>query len=151
MTKEEMIELVEQLELSEDIKDPAGLLQALKNANAEAKEKREALETAEAEIERLSGFKSGAKGTALERELKAVGVKNPERITRLMNVDSIEMGDDGKLTGFEEQLELVKTDFPELFDSKLKAQPIEQFEQKPIERQMTATEIQLAAVKANRK
>lgn len=149
MTKEEMIALVEELELSEDVKDAAGLLQALKTANAEAKNHREALEEAQEKITSMETFKGASKTTAIERELKAAGVKNPDRIAKLMKIDSIELDESGQLQGFDEQFEIVKTDYSELFDAKKRAANVEQFEKETAKPELTATQLQLAAVRAS--
>lgn len=146
MTKEEMLQLVEELELNEDVKDAAGLLTALKTANAEAKSHREALEEAKTQLAELEGFKGNSKSIAIERELKAAGVKNPERITKLMNIDNIDLDNEGKLAGFEEQFEIVKSEYSELFDVKKRAGSVDQFEKQPMKPELTATQQQLALI-----
>lgn len=152
MTKEEMLALLEELELAEDVKDPAGLLTALKAANNEAKTNREALETAQAQIAEFENQRGSVKSSAIEAQLKSAGVKDTARITKLMNLDSIDLDAEGKLINFDTQLDEVKSNYAELFDVKLRAKSVEQFDNKQAEAApQTATQIQLAAVKANRK
>lgn len=149
MTKEEMLALVEELELNDDVKDAAGLLQALKTANAEAKSHREALEEAKTQLAELENFKGSSKSTAIERELKAAGVKNPDRIAKLMNLETVELDNDGRLKGFDEQFEIVKSEYSELFDAKKRAGSVDQFETQPAKHEMSASEQQIAFVRAN--
>lgn len=151
MTKEEMLALLEELELAEDVKDPAGLLTALKAANNEAKTNREALEEAQGKIAEFENQRGSVKSSAIEAQLKSAGVKDTARITKLMNLDSIDLDAEGKLINFDTEFDAVKTNYAELFDPKLRAASVEQFDQKQAQPQLTATQIQLAAVKANRK
>lgn len=146
MTREEAIEFLETLENSEEIKDPMAVLESLRKTRDEAKEKREALEAAEQELESLRGFKSGSRNKAIERELRANGVKNPEKIARLMDVDKIDFADDGGLNGFNEAFELVRTDWPELFDPKRNAPDVDQFKNDTPDTKLSATEMQLKAL-----
>lgn len=147
MTNEEAIAFLESLENSEDIKNPLGLLDRLKAANEEAKTNREALEEANTKLTDLEAFKTGSKTTAIVRELKAAGVKNPDKIVRLMKTDDIDFDAEGSLTGFDEQFEGVKTDWPELFDKKRNAPNVDQFEREEPNEHMSATQQQLAALR----
>lgn len=149
MTNEEAIALLEALEASEDIKNPLGLLERLKTANDEAKTSREALEAANEKIAGLESFKTGSKNTAIVRELKAAGVKNPDKIVRLMKTEDIDFSEEGALTGFDEQFEGVKTDWPELFDKKRNAPNVDQFQREEPTENMSATQQQLAALRAH--
>lgn len=148
MTKEEAIAFLETLEASDEIKNPLALLESLRNANAEAKTNREALEEAQTKLAEVEEFKTASKATAIERELKAAGVKNADRIVRLMKTEDIQLDNDGSLKGFDEQFETTKTAWPELFDPKLRAPKVEQFEDKTPQAKMSATEQQLAQLRA---
>ena len=63
----------------------------------------------------------GAVEMAVQQSLAEQGIKNPERIAKYLKKDDISFDDDGALTGFDERLDEVKADFPELFDTKRRA------------------------------
>ena len=147
MNKEEAIEFLTSLEDAEGIKDPQGLLNALKTANEEAKSNREKVEILSKQLESSNEFKSNAKGAAVIRELKAKGIKNPDRLIKLIDTDSIEFDADGGLTGMDEQFELVSTNYPELLDIKKQAPNVDQFRNESPDKKLSATEQQLAALR----
>ena len=147
MTNDEAIAFLESLESNDEIKNPLGLLEKLREANAEAKANREHAETLQAELDTANKFKQGSKQHAIVRELKAAGVKNAEKITRLMKLEDIEFDAEGALTGFEEQLESTRTDWPELFDPKRNAPQIDQYENREPEGALSATQQQLAKLR----
>lgn len=144
MTRDEAIEYLETLEASDEIKNPLGLLDSLRTVRDEAKTNREALEEANEKIGQLEKFKGGSKNVAIARELKAQGVKNPERVAKLMNLDDIDFDDEGDLVGFEEAFETTKTDWPELFETKRRAGNIDQHARGDIEPKLSATQQQIA-------
>lgn len=143
MTKDEAIEFLQTLEADDAIKDATSVLEALKKTREEAKTNREALEEANTKIESLEKFKGGSKANAISAELKARGVKNPERISKILDVEKIEFNEDGLLDGFDEQFELANTEWPELFDNKRRAGNVDQFKDKEPEPKLSATQIQL--------
>ena len=143
MTKDEAIAFLETLEADDNIKDATSVLEALRNTREEAKTHREALEEANTQIEKLQNFKKTGKTNALLNELRGKGIKNPERIAKILDADKIDFDDDGNLAGFEEQYELANTEWPELFDVKRRAGDIDQYKNDVPEAKLSTTQQQL--------
>lgn len=55
---------------------------------------------------------------AAEVALSRAGCTKPERLLKLIDDDSIEIDDDGKVSGIEGQIKALKKDFPELFPAR---------------------------------
>jgi hypothetical protein len=114
------------------------LQKALAKANAEAKTRREQLQAAQRQTEDDAGKAVREAQEAAEKKLKPVAVRaaakaalleagyqnpTPERLTRAvkqLDLDSIEIDDDGEVSGLAEQVAAVKADYPELFGSQEK-------------------------------
>ena len=114
-----------------DIKDPKAVLEALSRAKADAKKYRELSETQAAgnktlteriaELEGVDGvakWKQRAIKVSAGAALAEAGVKDPARVLDFMNVDAVNIDDNGNLTGFDESLAETKKKLPELFDVK---------------------------------
>lgn len=105
---------------------------ALTKANAEAKKRRlaakvkpteepkkDATETAEEAEERISKkwkpkvIRQGAKAA-----LSEAGASNPARLVGLLDMDSLDIDDDGEVDGLEDEIDRLKDEFPELFRKK---------------------------------
>lgn len=103
-----------------EIKDPAAVLAALERAKDDAKKFREQYEALVAETEpirdELNSIKEERKQDAIKRAVRDAGA-DPERIMQFLKTDGIEYTD-GKLAGFEENFNTLKTALPELFDPK---------------------------------
>lgn len=97
---------------------------ALERAKAEAKkfrEERDALKTQVTELEaRPDASELQAKLVKFhaEKALAKMGVKDSTRILKFVDLDGVELDAEGNLTGFEEKVNTVKADLPELFDAK---------------------------------
>lgn len=108
------------------------LQKALGKANAEAKTRREQFQAAQRQNEDDAGKAVREAQEAAEKRLKPVAVRaaakaafleaglqgGSERVTkmtRLLDLDAIEIDDDGEVTGLAEQVSTVKADYPELF------------------------------------
>ena len=104
--------------------DIDGLKEALKKANAEAASNRHKAKSLEEELnstkEKAGKYKKNYLETKATAVLNANGASNP-RIARMLDFDKIDVDDDGNVVGVEEQLDNLKTDFPELFDVKRRA------------------------------
>ena len=125
----------------------AATQKALTDANAEAKNKRLALrdlkrQQTKAEAAPVAGTDAAARAEALaeaEKRLKPIaiaaeakaaliggGFQNPtkERLRKIigrMDMDEIEIDDDGEVVGLEDQIDQLKEDFPELFTAPVTA------------------------------
>lgn len=139
--------------MPEEIKDPEGLLKAYNKAKEDLVNLRAELKVLQDEREALSEeavdkWKHMAIKSQALAELQAQGIKNPERILKYMDFDGVEIDDDDKVSGLEDKLESVKTDFPELFDPKKRAgrESADIHEQKPAKKDLSPTEQQVAAL-----
>lgn len=108
--------------MEEEVKDPAAVLAELrrvqgdlKDAKAEIKQLKKETESNDYEVWKERALKSEAKVALSEQ-----GIKDPDRILKYLNLDGIEVNEDG-ITGLDKKLEEVKADFPELFDAKRRA------------------------------
>ena len=60
---------------------------------------------------------------AIDTALTAAGAKNGKAVKALLDISKVKLGDDGKLTGFDEQLKEVQKSDAYLFAEKQQAQP----------------------------
>lgn len=117
----------------------AKVTEALKKANAEAKKyrleakrlkqagesdddkvKREAAEAAAAETE--AKYKKALVNASAKAMLAEAGLKGkPDRFIKMLDLAEIEVDDDGDIVGLDDQIDSIKTDFPEVFDAKTRA------------------------------
>lgn len=100
--------------------------QALRDAEKRAKTAERALakkgddkpdtSDADAKAEKYRGLvvKAHAKAALLEAGLTSA----PDRFVRMLDLDAIEVDDDGNVDGLEEQIDDIKDDFPDLFGEK---------------------------------
>lgn len=106
---------------------------ALKKANDEAKNHRLKLKEAQKATEDADGKAAREATEAAERRYKPIAVRSsaraafleagladarPERVSKLMrmlDMDAIDIDDDGEVTGLDDQVATIKADYPELF------------------------------------
>jgi hypothetical protein len=106
---------------------------ALAKANAEAKTHREAVKALQTKTEDADGKAAREATEAAEKRLKPVAVRSaakaafleaglqgstPERmarVVRMLDLDALNVDEDGDVTGLVEQVKAVKADYPELF------------------------------------
>lgn len=105
---------------------------ALAKANAESKQRREQIQALQRQSEDDAGKAVREAQEAAERKLKPVAVRSAAKaafleaglqggsdrvakMTRLLDLDAIEIDDDGEVSGLAEQVAAVKADYPELF------------------------------------
>lgn len=87
------------------------------NEDADSKAAREATEQAQAK------FKPIAVKAAAKAEFLAAGLNDPKgervaKLSRLLDLDQVDVDDDGEVSGLSEQIASIKTDYPELFERK---------------------------------
>ena len=148
----------------EEIRDPQAVLDALERAKNDAKRYREEAESLtqqladqaqaladqradlEAQIatakDEASSWKSSVKRGMVESAVR--DVKGNERVLRFIDMDSIDI-EDNKLVGFDEAIEKVREDLPELFDDKKRAGSVDLFAQ-GAPRLMSGSERQVARI-----
>lgn len=117
---------------------------ALKNANSESATHRHAVKDLEQQIAALSEaterFKSQAMNTQISSLLERNGINNP-KVANLFDRDRVELDDEGKLVGAEEQIEQIRTEFPELFTSQQQKIPnVNAADQQAMKRPITSAE-----------
>lgn len=146
------VEVSVDLEPEATIDNPAAVLEALKKANAEAKQRREDYQALQKEFNELktnSGgdkFKDRAKRAEVKLALQEKGVKNVNGILKHLSLGEIDYDSEGELIGLESTLAALKEDLPQLFSAKARAGEIEQFAEGVSKKKLTASEIQAAEV-----
>lgn len=132
------------------LRDLEAQLDELKKANATAEER--AVMELEKRLLKEADDRWRPKIVAAEARsaLAAAGCKDPGRISRLIDTSKLELGDDGEITGLDEQVTALKADYPEAFPRPRQAPatpPAAQPGQgKAPDRKRTATERQAAAL-----
>jgi hypothetical protein len=106
------------------IDDPTAVLSALERAKADAKKFREEKEKLESDlnvkVELINTYNTKMLQDSVKSRLEKDGIENPERFLRFINFEKIQLDAENKLIGFEDQLDGLKTDLPEIFDPKLR-------------------------------
>ena len=70
-----------------------------------------------------------------------------DRLLKFIKFDTLSLDEELNLVGFEEQMEQIKTDFPEIFDPKLLvAGKADSADSKPVNKPLSASEKQAALV-----
>lgn len=110
----------------DQIEDPEKFLNAYYGAMEDAKTLRLTNKELQAQVDAGSDEEVGKwKTRALKAEAKSVleagGIKGADRILKYINLDGVDFDDEGNLTGLDDKVNEVKTDFPELFDAKRRA------------------------------
>lgn len=98
--------------------------------------------------ENMTKWKDRAVKQAVKAALEGEGIQNAERVLKYMKLDGIDFDEDESLTGLDDKLSEVKTDFPELFDAKRRAgrQSVDIHDSKPANVQKSLTERQVDAM-----
>lgn len=113
--------------MTEEIEDPKAVLAALDRAKADAKKYREELAELRTQFDDLTTARDElleqAKDNkwhdlAKEMMVKASLGANADRLIKFVDLEAITLDDAGEVNGLDEELTKVKTDLPELFDTK---------------------------------
>lgn len=137
----------------EEIKDPAAVLaelrrvqEDLKAVRAENKELTARLESTDEEA--VAKWRTRAIKAEAKVNLEGQGIKDADRILKYVDLEGVDFDDEGKLTGLDDKLSTIKTDFPELFDVKKRAgrNGADIHENRPAESKMSSTEAQVARI-----
>lgn len=106
------------------IEDPAAVLSALERAKAEAKKFREEKEKLEADLQNSTQIAANFSTKLLEERVKSKlesnGLKDPSRFLRFVDFTKLSLDDANEVVGFEDQLQSLQQDLPEIFDAKLR-------------------------------
>ncbi len=116
--------------------------EALSKANNEAASFRHQLNDAKAELEQANSsaneYKSSYVDAKITAKLAESGVSN-SKVSKLLDRSKIDIDESGDLVGFEDQLEQVKTDFAELFQTQ-KVPSIDAAEKPVVKRNLSSAE-----------
>jgi hypothetical protein len=107
---------------STEIRDPKAVLDALDKAKAEAKKFRLEKEALEQQISQSSAKASQVQAKLMNeqinRHLSSLGIQHGDKLFKYIKMDGLSLTEDLEVTGLDEQIATLKTDFPELFDPK---------------------------------
>lgn len=149
--------MAERIKSLSEVQDEEAFLNAHYQAHDDLVKLRGELQTAQTELETLkesnsdeevSKWRERAIKAAVKAAVEAEGIKNADRITKYINLDGVDFDDEEKLTGFDEKLNEVKKDFPELFDAKKRAgrESADIHTTKGTSKPVTGTEAQVARI-----
>lgn len=136
---------------STEIKDPAAVLAALDRAKQDAKKYRVEKEALEAEMAKreqdLARYSGRLLREKIDQEIAKLNISNTERIIKYLNLSNLTLDDDFNVIGLDEQIQGIKTDFPELFDPKLLvAGKADSGSKEPIDAKLSASQLQAKLV-----
>jgi hypothetical protein len=142
------MEEIDQVEgTSTEIKDPAAVLAALERAKAEAKKFRLEKEELEKQLnttkEQGSTIRTKLLSEKITTHLDGLGLANSSRLIKYLKINELSLDEDFNVIGLEDQINSLKSDFPELFDAKiLVAGKANSGQATPIEKKLSASEMQ---------
>jgi hypothetical protein len=120
------LETNNEVEQTEEIKieDPKAVLDALDRAKNDAKKFREEKEKLEIDLNSKDQTIAEYSGKLLKekvlQKISEEGIKDPKRILKFMNLNTLEFDENLEVKGFEDQFNQLKEDLPEVFDPKLR-------------------------------
>jgi hypothetical protein len=145
-----MEETINEVDVDAEIRDPKAVLDALDRAKKEAKQfrmEREEISTKfESTVEELESLKSGLIAQKAVAKLNSLGIANSDRILKYVDLVKVGLDEDFNLTNFDDQVEAIKGDFPELFDPKLRVAGLADTADKKVNVQLSASELQAKAI-----
>jgi hypothetical protein len=106
-----------------EIKDPKAVLDALDRAKADAKRFREEKEALEINLnsrdQKIAEYSGKLLREQVKKELAAQNITNVDRLLKYIDFNKLEFDEEFNVSGLEDQVIGIKTDFPEFFDPKL--------------------------------
>lgn len=102
----------------EDIDKMESALERYKKENKKFREERDEYKAQAEAGEANEVFKSAALKAEAKLQLGTLGIKDPDRIVKYLDLSGVSFDEEGKLVGLDTSIESVKNDFPELFDAK---------------------------------
>lgn len=108
---------------STEIRDPQAVLSALEKAKADAKRSRLEKEELEVRLAELTNKTTLTQARLMDekilKNLSSLGIPNGAKLMKYIKLDQLQLTDDFEVAGLEDQIDALKTDFPELFDPKI--------------------------------
>lgn len=102
----------------EDVDNMQKALDDFKKENEKFRKQRDEYKAAVESNEVNSTLKERALKAEAKLKLADSGIKDPDRIVKYLKFDGVDFDDEGNLTGLDDSINTVKTDFPELFDAR---------------------------------
>lgn len=138
------------MDVDAEIRDPKAVLDALDKAKKEAKQFRLEREELSAKFEstatQLESLKSGLIAQKAVAKLNSLGIANSERILKYVDLGKVELDEDFNLTNFDNQVDQIRGDFPELFDPKMRVAGLADTADKKVNVQLSASELQARVI-----
>ena len=117
----------EEPQMEEEVNDPQAVLAALRAAQAEIKristerdELKKSVDSLKETVE-SDEWRNRALVAEVKSGLASRGLKDADRLIKVLGTDGIDFDENGKVTGLEERIKEASKDFPELFDPKTRA------------------------------
>lgn len=131
----------------EEVKDPQGLLKAYRELQQDVvtlRDENKSLKDNSSE-DAVNTWKTRALKAEARVSLSDQGIKDADRILKYVDLDGVDFDDEGNLTGLDDKLNEIKSDFPELFDVKRRAgrSSADIHEKTPTKEQKSVTENQV--------
>ena len=126
MTEETQItsEEIQAVEEEVKIEDPKAVLDALARAKNDAKKYREEKEKLELDLNSRDQMIAEYSAKILKQKVKEkfedAGIKDGHKFFKFINFNELDFNENDEIVGFDSQLEQLKSDFPEIFDPKLR-------------------------------
>lgn len=116
---------------------------ALHKANEEAKNYRlqnKNLKDENKSLKEQAGFKDKYLESEAKLKLNGMGIKNPERFIKFLDLSDVTLDDEGNVEGLSEKVEALEEDFPEIFDPLKQAGDVDADNKEPSTHEPTASE-----------
>ena len=110
-----------------EVRDPAGLLSAYNNLKEEIKRisaERDSLNKEKEALVQAANddvWRTRALSAEIKSELSNKGLKDADRLIKILGTDGVDFDEEGKVTGLDDRLKAATKDYPELFDPKVRA------------------------------
>lgn len=133
------------------IQDPKAVLDALDRAKADAKKFREEKEKLEIDLnskdQTIAEFSGRLLKEKVLQKISEEGIKDPKRILKFMNLNTLEFDENLEVKGFEDQFAQLREDLPEVFDPKLRVGgQADSGVRASVSTQVSATQLQAAKI-----
>lgn len=106
------------------IEDPKAVLSALERAKGDAKKFREQAEQLEVDLnsknQMIASYSEKLLQEKVKQRLAEEGIKDSARVLKFVDLGSLQFDDNLDVIGFEDQIEKLRADLPEIFDPKLR-------------------------------
>lgn len=128
----------------EDVDNMQKALDDFKKENQKFREQRDEWKGKAENSEVNTTLKERALKAEAKLKLADSGIKDPDRIVKYLKMDGVDFDEEGNLTGLDDSIESVKTDFPELFDAKRRVGGrVDAAANNPVKTEKSTTEMQV--------